>query len=202
MDWQDIIKWIIEFLNRYGYGGIFLLMFVENLGIPLPTELGFIAGQTMIVSGRASYFSVFLISLIGKTAGSVLTYFAGRYFADKIKHIHEKSSRLKRSQEIFARWMKKYGDLAVFISRLVGYVRPWASYLAGIGEIKFVLFIIYNVLGSAIIIALSMATLGIVVELWRRYIFLQPYIAIIMILSFIGFWFYLALDHRFKRKKG
>lgn len=202
MEWQDLARVIIEFLNRYGHGGIFLLMFVENLGFPLPTELGFIVGQTMIVTGRASYFSIFLISLTGKTAGSILTYFAGRYFADKIKLIRQNSSRLKRSQEIFARWLKKYGDLAVFISRLVGYVRPWASYLAGIGEIRFIPFIIFNILGSAVIIALTMATLGVVVELWRRYIFLQPYIAIVMVLLFVGFWVYLALAPRLKKKKG
>ncbi|MDP3014752.1 MAG: DedA family protein [Candidatus Subteraquimicrobiales bacterium] len=201
MDWQDIARWMIDLINRFGQSGIFVMMFLENLGIPLPTELAFVAGQTMIVSGRASYASVFLVSLVGKTAGSILTYFIGRYFADKIKHIHVKFSRLKRSQEIFARWMKKYGDLAVFISRLVGYVRPWASYLAGIGEVRFIPFMIYNIAGSAIIIALSMATLGVVVELWRSYGFLRPYLAVALFFSFVGFWIYIMLYSKYKEKK-
>lgn len=201
MGWQDVARWIIEFLNHYGQDGIFALMLVENLGAPLPTELGFVAGQTMVNAGQATYVEIFLVSLAGKTTGSIITYFAGKYFADKIKHIHERFSRLKRAQETFARWMKKYGDMAVFISRLVGYVRPWSSYLAGIGEIKFVPFIIFNVLGSAVIIALSMATLGVVVELWRHYGFLRPYIAVISILLFFGFWVYLVFASKFKKKK-
>jgi len=201
MGWEDIARWMIDLLNRFGQSGIFAMMFLENLGIPLPTELAFVVGQTMIVSGSASYMSVFLVSLVGKTAGSILTYFIGRYFADKIKHIHAKSSRLKRSQEIFARWMKKYGDLAVLISRLVGYVRPWASYLAGIGEIRFVPFIVYNIIGSAVIIALSMAMLGVVVELWRNYGFLRPYLAVALFFSFAGFWIYIVLYPKYRGKK-
>ena len=201
MNWQGIISWLIELLNHYGLGGIFILMVLENLGIPLPTEVGFIAGQSMVIAGRATYLGIFFAALFGKTLGSIVTYFAGKYFADKIRHIHEKSSRVKRAQETFAHWMKKYGDAAVFVSRVVGYVRPWSSYLAGIGEIKFLPFIIYNVLGSAVIIALSMVTLGTFVELWRRFDYLRPYIVAILLISFFGFWIYIGLRSKFKKKK-
>lgn len=201
MDWQEVSRSIVEAINYYGHLGLFLLMVLENLGLPLPTEFGFVAGQSMVIAGRASYASIFFVALFGKTTGSILTYFIGKYFADKIRGIHERSSRLKRAQETFARWMEKYGNFAVFISRIVGYVRPWSSYLAGIGEIKFVPFIIYNVLGSAVIIALSMAALGLVVELWYQYGFLRSYIIVASLLSFFGFWIYLAIYSKFKKKK-
>ena len=167
----------------------------------MPTELGFILGQSMVVAGKASYSSIFLIALLGKTLGSIITYFIGKFFADRIKKIRKETSRAKAAQETFARWMKKYGDLAVFISRLVGYVRPWSSYFAGIGEIKFLPFIFYNVLGSAANIALSMLTLGLIVELWRKYGFLRPYIAVILILAFFAFWLWLAFYAKYKKAR-
>lgn len=191
---------ILELVNKYGLWGIFLLMLSENIGLPVPTEIGFFVGQTMVVSGRADYAEIFLVILLGKTLGSISSYFTGRYFAGRIKMI-EKSSRLKRAQKIFGDWNKKYGSFAVFISRLVGYIRPWSSYLAGIGEIKFPLFIFYNITGSALIIIISMFVLGGAVEIWQAYPTLRPLAAVLFLIFFFGFWVGLWIYNYYRRKK-
>lgn len=196
---NNILHAIYLFVLDYGLWGIFALMFVENLGVPLPTEIGFIVGQSMVLAGRVEYISIFLVALFGKTLGSIISYFAGKYFADKIKHTHKNSYKLKNAQKTFSRWMEKYGILAVFLSRLIGYVRPWSSYIAGIGEVKFIPFIIFNLSGSIFIILLTMFVLGTVVNLWSGYVFLRPYIIAVLLLSFFGFWAWLALHP--KRKK-
>jgi membrane protein DedA with SNARE-associated domain len=188
MSLDQIISIILEYVGRYGYWGILLLMVLENLGLPLPTEVGFVVGQSMVIAGSATYLSVFLIILLGKTFGSIISYFLGIYFAQRIEAIEDRNSGLKRAQAIFAKWMEKYGDLAVFISRLVGYVRPWSSYLAGMGEVRLLPFIVYNVLGSSVIIVLTMLTLGGAVELWRHYPILRPLALVIFFVFFFGFW--------------
>lgn len=200
MSYGQIINTILEYVSRYGYCGILLLMFFENLGFPLPTELGFIVGQSMVIAGSATYLSVFLVILLGKTLGSVISYFLGIYFAQRIEAIENRNSDLKRAQAIFAKWMEKYGDLTVFISRLVGYVRPWSSYLAGIGKVKFLPFIIYNVLGSSVIIVLTMLTLGGAVEIWRRYPILRPLALVMFFVFFFGFWIILWVTEKVKKK--
>jgi membrane-associated protein len=197
---DQIAHIILEFVDKYGFWGIFLLMLSENVGLPVPTEIGFFVGQAMVASGRANYFEIFLVVLIGKTLGSIPSYFAGRYFADRIKMI-ERSSRLKKAQAVFSNWNIKYGSFAVFISRLVGYIRPWSSYLAGLGEIKFSLFIIYNILGSAIIIILSMLVYGFVVEILRTSPNSRPYAVPILIFFSLGFWIILYIYQKIKAKK-
>lgn len=195
---HEIASHIYSFVLAYGLGGIFLLMLIENIGFPAPTEIGFVVGQSMVLAGRANYLEVFLVILAGKTVGSFATYYLGRYFADKIKYIKSDKSRLKVAQLTFSKWMSKYGNFAVFISRLVGYIRPWSSYLAGMGEVKPLPFIFYNVTGSAAIILITMVFLGGVVELWKRFSFLRPTIAILSLVMFFGFWIFISLYTRRK----
>jgi membrane protein DedA with SNARE-associated domain len=124
----------------------------------------------------------------------------GAYFADRIR-LFEKSSRLKKAQSIFADWTKKYGSFAVFISRLVGYIRPWSSYLAGLGEIKFIPFVTYNVLGSTVIIILSMLVLGGAVEIWKNVPNLRPLAVPLFLLFFFGFWIGLFIYRKLKLRQ-
>ncbi|PIT97101.1 hypothetical protein COT77_03230 [Candidatus Berkelbacteria bacterium CG10_big_fil_rev_8_21_14_0_10_41_12] len=187
-------------LNQYGWTGIFLLMFAENIGLPVPTEFGFIAGQSMVSLEQASYIEIFLIILSGKTIGSIISYFVGKYFAQDFI-IKSRSKRLRKAQEIFAKWMKKYGSAAVFFSRLVGYVRPWASYLAGIGEIGFIPFLIYNILGSAVIIVATMLVLGSAVSLWQLYPVFRPVAVVLFFIFFFGFWIGLWIYNRRNKDK-
>lgn len=193
-----IIHALTELLKHYGFLGIFVLMFAENLGLPLPTELGFIVGQSMVSVGHATYASIFVTILAGKTAGSLISYFLGKYFCERIKFLNNDSGRLKKAQDMFAHWMKHYGNVAVFFSRLIGYVRPWSSYLAGIGEVKFVPFIIYNVLGSAVIIAITMLVLGGAVNLWQAYPIFRPIAIALFLIFFFGFWIGLWIHKKIK----
>ncbi len=186
-------------INHYGLAAMFVMMIVENLGFPMPTEIAFIVGQSMVVSGTVGYVEFFTIVLIGKTIGSIITYFLGKYFAGRIKHLDNQNG-LKKSQRVFELWMKKYGSFAVFLSRVIGYVRPWSSYLAGIGEIKFVPFIFYNILGSGVIIAVTMLFFGYLFSLWQSYDFLRPLVFAMILISSVGFWVWFAILDRIRRK--
>lgn len=198
---DNFLHVVVAFVSSYGFAGIFVLMVLENLGLPLPTEVGFIVGQSLVISGKSNYLEIFLLVVIAQTFGSIISYLLGKYFAGNIHHIKKPSSNLKHAQEVFAKWMKKYGVAAVFVSRLVGYVRPWSSYLAGIGEIKFIPFIIYNVVGSAIIVAISMLTLGAATEIYMRYPVFRPIAVGLFLLFFFGFWIVLFTYRKLKSQK-
>ena len=197
---SEVAKETLDFVSHYGIFGIFILMFLENIGLPVPTEIGFIVGQTMVVSGQSTYFEILLVILLGSTAGSVLSYLLGTHFAGRIK-LYDGSNRIKKAQEVFHIWLEKYDSFAVFISRLVGYIRPWSSYLAGIGEVKIVPFLIYNILGSIVIFSITMAVLGGVVEVWQTYPILRPLAVVIFLLLFIGFWIGLGIFSKAKKNK-
>ncbi len=197
---MDVIyNYFLALIDHYGLGAIFVMMIVENLGIPLPTEVCYIVGQPIILSGAITQIDLFVVILVGKTLGSIITYYLGRFFSGKIKHL-DNHSGLKKSQQVFAKWMDKYGSFAVFLSRVIGYVRPWSSYLAGIGGIRFAPFIFYNILGSAVIIAITMLFFSSLFTLWQTYDFLRPLIFILIIVSSIGFWVWLAAINKIKQR--
>jgi len=197
----DLLSYLDSLLNHSGLWGIFVFMVLENIGVPFPTEAAFLAGQVMVARGVVSYEIVFVVYLAGHTLGSIVSYGLGRLSAMGIREIKSKSSRLKRAQGVFSAWLSKYGDSAVFLSRVVGYVRPWSSYLAGVGEIKISSFLIYNILGSVVIIVLSMLVAGSLVEVWRRFDFLRPYLIIVSLIFFFGFWVWVLLRDRRKKIK-
>lgn len=193
---MEIIDIIRDFLGQFGIWGILLLMFLENIGLPLPTELGFILGQGLVTSGKFSYAEIFVVILIGKTTGSIISFFVGKYFSNFVDL--NKSSKRREAKKIFDDWMKKYGNWAVFISRVIGYIRPWSSYIAGFSKMKFWHFIFYNILGSAIIILLTMLVLGSAVEIWQRYEFFRPIAIALFLVFFFGFWIGVYLYRKFK----
>lgn len=197
---ENLISILTHWVSSYGYFGIFAFMFLENLGLPIPTEIGFVVGQVMVVAGKSSYLDIFVVILIGKTMGSIISYFLGKFFCGKIKFL-DNSSSLKSAQKVFKVWMKKYGSFAVFISRLIGYIRPWSSYMAGIGEIKFVPFLLYNIAGSALIIILTMVVFGGAVEIWQTHPLLRPLAIILFLIFFFGFWVGLWIYKRVKKSK-
>ena len=198
---ENLISTLTHWVSSYGYFGIFAFMFLENLGLPIPTEIGFIVGQAMVVAGKSSYLDIFVVILIGKTIGSIISYFLGKFFAGRIKFLN-KSSNLPRAQKVFEVWMNEYGSFAVFISRLIGYIRPWSSYLAGIGEIKFIPFLLYNITGSALIIVLTMFVLGGAVEIWQAHPLLRPLAIVLFLIFFFGFGVGLWIYRKVKKNRG
>ncbi|HEX7575053.1 MAG TPA: DedA family protein [Candidatus Methanoperedens sp.] len=141
--------YITHFISSIGYLGVFILMTLESAALPVPSEV------VMPFSGYLSYMGVFNLTLItivgaaGCMAGSVLSYYVGlkggrpfltkygKYFFMNYKHV-----------ELAEEWFNKYGDKAVFFSRLFPVVRTFISLPAGIGKYSLKKLTLYSFLGS------------------------------------------------------
>jgi membrane protein DedA with SNARE-associated domain len=141
--------YITQFISSIGYLGVFILMTLESAALPVPSEV------VMPFSGYLSYMGVFNLALItivgaaGCMAGSVLSYMVGlkggrpfltkygKYFFMEYKHV-----------ELAEKWFNKYGDKAVFFSRLFPVVRTFISLPAGIGKYSLKKLTLYSFLGS------------------------------------------------------
>ena len=145
-------------LSRYGLFGSFVLIFVENIGIPLPTEVVYVLAESLIVRGTYSYLVVTIIFLAAHILGSICAYALGRGIAQGMQN----GKKMSAIQEKIAGWYKKHGILAVFFARLIGQVRPWSSYVAGAAEMEFWPFVIVTTLGSAVFNAVSLALTSVI----------------------------------------
>ncbi len=142
-------NYITQFISSIGYAGVFILMTLESAALPVPSEV------VMPFAGYLAYqgvFNLFLISIVGAvgcTAGSVISYYVGRNggrpFIEKYgKYLFIES----RHMELAETWFNKFGDRAVFFSRLLPVVRTFISLPAGIGRYDLKKLVIFSFIGS------------------------------------------------------
>ena len=151
-------SFIINMMNKYGYIGIILLIAVENIFPPIPSEViltlgGFMTGQSGV---NMSLFGVIMSATVGSLLGAIILYYVG-YIMNIDRVIKLCDSRvgkilclnidnIKRSYDNF----NDRGYLTVLYSRFVPILRSLISIPAGMNKMKFSLFILYTLIGSLI----------------------------------------------------
>ena len=178
-----LIKWVTEFIEIIGYPGIFVLMMLESAGIPIPSEAvvtfaGFLASQ-----GRLDFWLVVVYSSISNLVGSIIFYYVGYYLGRPFIEKYGKYIWLdKRHLELAEKWFDRYGNITVFIGRILPAVRTYISFPAGVAKMPIVPFMILTILGS-IIWNFMLTYLGVI--LGENWMFIVNYIDAIGIMAII-----------------
>ncbi len=140
---------IVAVISKAGYGGILLLMAIESACIPLPSEVIMPFSGYLVHTGRFNLFWVATVGALGCNLGSFVAYYVG-YFGGRPlverygSYILLSHKELDWADHFFAR----YGDRAVFISRLLPVVRTFIALPAGIARMPKLRFHVYTFLGS------------------------------------------------------
>lgn len=147
--------WILQILETYGALGIFLLIFIENIFPPIPSEVILTFGGFMTTITTLSPFMVILSSTIASLAGALVLYTIASFFSfDKVLYFIEnqgKFLRLKRKDiEKAITFYERYEGKTVFFCRMVPIVRSLISIPAGMSKMKISSFIFLTTLGSFI----------------------------------------------------
>jgi membrane protein DedA with SNARE-associated domain len=152
-----MISKIIEFLSTYiitvisagGYAGIVLLMAIESACIPLPSEVIMPFSGYLVYTGRFSLFWVATAGALGCNLGSLVAYYVGYYGGRPLVEKYGSYIFLSEKELHWAdRFFEKWGDWAVFVSRLLPVVRTFIALPAGIAKMKQVRFHVFTFLGS------------------------------------------------------
>ncbi|TAF06578.1 MAG: DedA family protein [Nostocales cyanobacterium] len=154
-----MLEWITNTINSLGYTGIALLMFLENLFPPIPSELimplaGFTASPYQPGGAKLNILGVFLSGLVGSVAGALIWYYPGKLLEERrLKALANKYGKwLTISGEDIDKaktWFNRQGSKAVLIGRLVPGIRTLISVPAGMGNMPLLAFLFYTTLGSA-----------------------------------------------------
>ena len=141
-------------METLGPFGIALLMFLENVFPPIPSELIMPLAGYQAASGQMSLLMVILAGTVGSLAGVIPWYYAGRFVGERrLKRFTERHGRwlTMGPEDVDAadRWFRKYGIAAVLFGRLVPAVRTLISVPAGIAKMSFLTFLIFSAIGSA-----------------------------------------------------
>lgn len=148
-------EWIIEFIQRGGYAGIALLMLLENVFPPIPSELVLPFAGYVAATGRLDPAGVLLAAVTGSLLGALPWYWAGRRLGHGgLQRFAARHGRLltlcpediDRAQD----WFHRHGPSSVGFGRMVPAVRSFISMPAGVGRMPLPRFLMWSALGSAV----------------------------------------------------
>jgi membrane protein DedA with SNARE-associated domain len=147
---------IISIMNGFGYIGILLLIAIENLFPPIPSEVILTFGGFMTTTASLTPLGVILASTLGSLLGAVILYGFGRLlkperldrlFSGKIgRMLGFKAGDILKASDTFDR----KGQATVFFCRMIPVVRSLISIPAGMANMPFLKFIVLTTAGSAI----------------------------------------------------
>lgn len=135
--------------QTFGYVGVVIAMAIESACIPLPSELILPMAGWMVSRGVFNFWATVLSGTLGCVIGSSVAYWIGVWGG---RPLLERWGRYvlisNHDLDTADRWFGRYGEAAIFFSRLLPVVRTFISLPAGIAEMPFGRFIIYTALGS------------------------------------------------------
>jgi membrane protein DedA with SNARE-associated domain len=150
-----MVEWITNTMNALGYWGVGLLMFLENLFPPIPSELIMPLAGFMVSKGQWNFGAAVFAGVFGTIIGALPWYYLGklvsearlRHFADKYgKWITISGKDIDKANS----WFTKHGAKAVLFCRLVPGVRTLISLPAGINAMPIIPFLLYSTIGTTL----------------------------------------------------
>jgi membrane protein DedA with SNARE-associated domain len=154
---------ITRLIGSAGYAGITLLMFLENVFPPIPSELIMPLAGFMTRNGGLMLFWVVVAGTLGSVLGAIPLYYAGRSIGPErlARWIADHGPWLAmspRDLENAESWFSRHGASAVLIGRLIPAIRSLISIPAGIHQMNLAKFLLLTTLGSAAWTALLTVT--------------------------------------------
>jgi len=143
--------WIISVISTLGYGGIVLLMAIESACIPLPSEIIMPFSGYLVSQGQMTLWGVALAGAIGCVLGSIPAYYLGQFGGRPLIERYGKYVLISpRDLDMADRAFTRYGEIIIFLGRLLPVVRTFIAFPAGVARMAMGRFIAYTFVGSLI----------------------------------------------------
>jgi membrane protein DedA with SNARE-associated domain len=144
-------EWIVDLFARYGYTVVFVGVFLENSGLPVPGETALLAGAALAHYGRLSLWRVIITAIAAAILGDNLGFFAGRRLGRGLIVRHGWRVGLTEFRlHQFNRFFARHGAKTVFIARFITGLRVFCAVLAGASALGWPTFLFYNATGAVV----------------------------------------------------
>lgn len=146
-------QWITDFMTHYGYIGIFILVFLEYVIHPFPSEIILTFAGFMTSQSELNIIIVCLLTILGAVLGALVLYSIGALIGEErlYKFIHKRGKYIGiKTQDLdkTIQWLDKYGHWAIFLGRFIPIVRTLISLPAGITKMNLPVFILLTAIGT------------------------------------------------------
>jgi membrane protein DedA with SNARE-associated domain len=196
---SQIVDWIVQTVNAWGYFGIFAAMFLESSFFPFPSEVIMIPAGYLAFKGEMSLYLAIVMGVAGSLAGALFNYwlavrFGRRFLLRYGKYLFLDEKGLAKLERFFA----EHGEISTFNGRLIPGVRQYISLPAGLARMPLGRFALYTALGAGIwvtVLALLGYFLGAHEEQVARYLHNATFTALAAVAGLSLFYW---LRHRMK----
>lgn len=204
-------QFIINAMEQFGYIGVFLLIAIENIFPPIPSEVILVFGGFMTTYTSLNIPIMILAATLGSLLGAIVLYYIGKIFnKERLKRIVNgkigKVLRLKASDiEKADKWFDTKGNKTVFFCRFIPIVRSLISVPAGMSEMPMQKFLLYTITGSLIWNTVLIIVGSIVGDKWETIVgYLDNFsniILIILVIIFVVAMYYWFVIRKKKQSK-
>lgn len=201
---EFMILWVVSIISNLGYFGLVILMALESMVFPLPSELVMPFAGFLIYEGKFTFWGVVAFSTLGTVLGSLISYAIGSYIGEPFFEKYGKYFLLnKHHLDATHKFFQKHGEKTIFISRFIPVIRHLISIPAGMSKMNIWKFTFYTALGGAMWNAF-LAYLGI--KLGERWELVHEYssildIVVIAIIVVLFAWFIFSMVKKRKMRK-
>jgi len=149
-------SWIIDILNQYGYIGITLLIALENIFPPIPSEVILTFGGFMTTRTSLTVWGVIIAATIGSLFGALVLYGIGWFLsAERLGNLLEgnvgRILHFKKGDVFKATdWFNSKGKSTVLFCRCIPVIRSLISIPAGMAKMKLGMFCLLTTIGSLV----------------------------------------------------
>ncbi|UNU72742.1 DedA family protein [Moraxella nasovis] len=207
---NQISEWVLITMDKLGLFGVALMMFLENVFPPIPSELIMPAAGFAAAMGRMDLIAVIIAGTLGSLIGALPLYYLGTIFNEKrlliLTERYGKYLLITPNDVINAQsWFNKYGKAVVFFGRMIPAIRSLISIPAGMNRMPMLPFLVLTAIGSAIwttILAYSGYVLGANYEAVEAFIAPISKAVVLIVLSIAAIIIALRIKSVFFDQKG
>jgi membrane protein DedA with SNARE-associated domain len=180
----DLANWVQDVINQFGYVGVALLVVIENVFPPIPSEIvlpfaGFVAQQSAttdalnVAQSDTSVVGMMIAATIGSVIGALILYaIAAAIGPERLRAFVERFGRwfgVKPSDLVRAEaWFDQRSTVAVLVGRCVPLIRSIVSIPAGFRRMKLTSFALLTAIGSAVWNIALIGTGAVLGDQWER----------------------------------
>jgi len=212
----DLANWVQDVINQFGYFGVALLVVIENIFPPIPSEIvlpfaGFVAqqGSAGVAQSDTSVIGMMIAATIGSVVGALILYVISSAIGpERLRAFVQRFGRwfgVKQTDLLRAEaWFDRRSFVAVLVGRCVPLIRSIVSIPAGFRRMKLTSFILLTAVGSAVWNIALIGAGALLGDQWERvgeYVGVFQWLVIAAILMLLIRFVYSKLQNR-RRQNG
>ena len=148
---ERIAELITHFMGVLGYPGLVIMMALESMVAPVPSEIVMPFAGFLVVQQKMTFIGAVIASSLGTIIGSLIGYYMGKLGGYPVVLRFGRFLLLDREHlDVTVKWFEKRGDITILVCRFVPVVRHLISIPAGVGNMNLPKFCIFTLIGGTI----------------------------------------------------